>query len=90
LTQDAEVTVWNEGFFGVGSTFIETLVNALPRFDFAVLVLTPDDLVNSRDVEMLSPRDNVLFDLKQYFYITTQGQEYLKLRGEMMQNIWEE
>jgi hypothetical protein len=63
LTQDAEVTVWNEGFFGLGSVFIETLVNALPRFDFAVLVLTPDDLMNSRDVEMLSPRDNILFEL---------------------------
>ena len=63
LTKEAEVTVWNEGFFGLGSTFIETLVNALPRFDFAVLVLTPDDLVNSRDVELLGPRDNVLFEL---------------------------
>jgi predicted nucleotide-binding protein len=63
LTQDAEVTVWNEGLFRPGSTFIETLVNALPRFDFAILVLTPDDLVHSREVEMLSPRDNVLFEL---------------------------
>src|SRR5215831_13927281 len=51
LTRDAEITIWNEGFFGLGNTFIETLVNALPRFDFAVLVLTPDDLVNSREVE---------------------------------------
>ena len=38
LSQDAEVTLWNEGFFGLGSTFIETLINALPRFDFAILV----------------------------------------------------
>ena len=63
LTHDAEVTLWNEGFFGLGKTFIETLVNSLPRFDFAVLVLTPDDLVNSREVESLGPRDNVLFEL---------------------------
>ena len=45
LAQDAEITLWNEGFFGLGSTFIETLINALPRFDFAILVLTADDLV---------------------------------------------
>jgi hypothetical protein len=63
LVHDAEVTLWNEGFFRLGSTFIETLVNSLPRFDFAVLVLTPDDWTDSRDVWSLSPRDNVLFEL---------------------------
>jgi hypothetical protein len=63
LAPDAEITIWNEGFFALGNTFIETLVNALPRFDFAVLVLTPDDLVTSRDVEAFGPRDNVLFEV---------------------------
>jgi hypothetical protein len=63
LVQDAEITVWNEGFFGLGSTFIETLVNSLPRFDFALLVLAPDDLIRSRNDEMLGPRDNVIFEL---------------------------
>jgi hypothetical protein len=63
LSQDAEVTMWNEGFFGLGSTFIETLINALPRFDFAILVLTPDDLVNSREAKTFGPRDNVIFEL---------------------------
>ena len=63
LNQDAEITVWNEGFFRPGGTFIETLINALPRFDFAILVLTGDDLVNSREVEAFGPRDNVIFEL---------------------------
>ena len=63
LTEDAEVTVWKEGFFSLGSTYIETLVNSLPRFDFAILVFTPDDLVNSRDAEVFGPRDNVIFEL---------------------------
>jgi hypothetical protein len=63
LAQDAEVTVWNEGFFSLGSTFIEALINSLPRFDFAILVLTPDDLVTSRGEEAFSPRDNVIFEL---------------------------
>jgi predicted nucleotide-binding protein len=63
LVQDAEVTVWNEGFFTVGGTFIESLVNALPRFDFAAVVLTPDDLVTSRDVTVFGPRDNAVFEL---------------------------
>lgn len=63
LNEDAEITIWNEGFFGIGNTFLETLVNALPRFDFAVLVLTPDDLVSSRNIETFGPRDNVIFEL---------------------------
>jgi Predicted nucleotide-binding protein containing TIR-like domain len=63
LAPDAEVTVWKEGFFGLGSTYIETLMNSLPRFDFAVLVFTPDDLVNSREVEAFGARDNVIFEL---------------------------
>jgi predicted nucleotide-binding protein len=63
LDKDAEVTLWNEGFFRLGQTFIETLVNSLPRFDFALLVLTPDDLVTSRSVELFGARDNVVFEL---------------------------
>ena len=63
LAEDAEVTLWNEGFFALGNTFIESLVNAQPRFDFAAVVLTPDDLVTSREVATLGPRDNALFEL---------------------------
>jgi hypothetical protein len=63
LVSDAEVTIWDEGVFALGQTFIEALVNALPRFDFAVLILTPDDFVVSRQTEGLGPRDNVLFEL---------------------------
>lgn len=63
LDEDAEVTLWKEGFFDVGSTFIDSLIKALPRFDFAVLMLTADDLLTSREVITLGPRDNVLFEL---------------------------
>ena len=63
LAEDAEVTLWDEGFVTITDTFIESLVNALPRFDFAALVLTPDDLTTSRQTSALSPHDNVLFEL---------------------------
>lgn len=63
LSEDSEVTLWDEGFFRLGKTFIETLVESLPRFDFAVLVLTPDDWIHSRDEESFGPRDNVVFEL---------------------------
>jgi Predicted nucleotide-binding protein containing TIR-like domain len=63
LEQEAEITVWNENFFELGNTYIESLLNGLSRFDFAVLMLTPDDLINSRGADTFSPRDNVLFEL---------------------------
>jgi predicted nucleotide-binding protein len=63
LQHDAEITIWNEGFFGLGTGTLEALVNAIERFDFATLVLTGDDLVVSRDVSSLGPRDNVMFEL---------------------------
>jgi predicted nucleotide-binding protein len=50
LTDDAELTLWNEGLFRITDTFIESLVNALPRFDFTTLVLSTDDLTISRNI----------------------------------------
>lgn len=63
LDEDAEITLWNEGFFELGETFIERLTKTLPRFDFAVLLFTKDDIVESRKVESFGPRDNVIFEL---------------------------
>jgi len=63
LEHDAEVTLWNEGVFALGQTLVESLTKALSLFDFAVVVLTPDDLVQSRSTEVFGPRDNVIFEL---------------------------
>jgi hypothetical protein len=64
LEYDCEVTIWNQGVFGLGQGTLESLVRMLDRFDFAILVLTPDDLVHSRDRSAVqAPRDNVLFEL---------------------------
>jgi hypothetical protein len=63
LADDAEITLSTEAFVPSGQTSGETLVNSLSRFDFAVLALTPDDLVKSGDNGALGLRDNVLFEL---------------------------
>lgn len=62
LSETAEVTIWNEGVFGLGSGTLEHLVGDLHKYDFAVLVLTPDDMTESRNSKEQSPRDNVLFE----------------------------
>jgi hypothetical protein len=63
LDSVADIHLWDEGFFPPGSTVIETLVTSLHRFDFAILVLTPDDLTMVRQREAFGPRDNVIFEL---------------------------
>jgi predicted nucleotide-binding protein len=63
LYNDAEIQLWDEGFVQPGDTVVETLITSLLKFDFAILVLTPDDLVLSRTKEKYGPRDNVVFEL---------------------------
>ena len=63
IDHSCESHIWSQGLFGLSEGNLETLVNAVERFDFAVLALTPDDLIVSRGSEQESPRDNVLFEL---------------------------
>lgn len=63
LDRICEVVIWSQGLFGLSSGTLETLVERLQDFDFAVLALTPDDLTDSRGVEKQSARDNVLIEL---------------------------
>jgi len=63
VAENANVTLWNEGFFSIGNTFIESLYNFLPRFDFCVVFLRPDDLIRSRETSIMGSRDNVVFEL---------------------------
>jgi len=57
------VTVWTDGIFKASRTTIENLMKAVTDSDFAVLVISPDDSIESRGVEQYGPRDNVLFEL---------------------------
>jgi hypothetical protein len=58
----AETLLWQH-MFPQGKATLESLVHAADGIDFAVLVLTPDDLTESKGEVMSSPRDNVLFEL---------------------------
>ena len=63
LDHSCEVTIWSQGVFGLGQGSLESLVDRLDSFDFAIIVLTPDDVTISRDHVETSPRDNVLLEL---------------------------
>jgi hypothetical protein len=73
LSDAYEVTVWNEGLFLLGKTILKELLTFRCRFDFAILVLTPDDVIVCRGDQTNSPRDNVLFELG--IFISSLGPE---------------
>jgi predicted nucleotide-binding protein len=59
-----EVKIWkDDGIFVPGMTNIEALEQELPRVDFAVLLLSPDDRVLSRWRWSRAPRDNLILEL---------------------------
>ena len=63
MDEYCEVTVWSQGAFGLGEGNLEALVRLKNEFDFAILILTSDDLSISRGKRSHSPCDNVLFEL---------------------------
>jgi len=63
LADETETTLWCQGVFGLSRSTLEELVRAPQAYDFAVLVLTPDDLSYKRGVQANAPRDNVIFEL---------------------------
>lgn len=63
---EVDVVLWHEAF-KPGDQFLETLRTATLRFDFGILVVTPDDATRKRDVEGKEPRDNVIFELGMFY-----------------------
>src|SRR5882672_8687718 len=62
LSASCEVRLWKNAF-APSDTFIESLEEALKEAEFAVLVVTADDLRSKRGDTAKVPRDNVVFEL---------------------------
>lgn len=62
LESVANVTIWPHAF-SPGRSVFEDLLEQSSRFDFAIIVMSADDVVTSRGIEHPAPRDNVVFEL---------------------------
>ena len=58
-----EVKVWTDGVFQASKATIEDLEREIHTTDFGILVLTPDDKIESRSDTKMGPRDNVILEL---------------------------
>lgn len=63
LYNEAEPVIWSQGVFGLSGGTLETLLQESDNFDFAVFILSADDLVVKRGQRGNAARDNVLFEL---------------------------
>lgn len=68
LSEEFEVVIWDEkvwdkSVFRLNNNFLTDLISASLKFDFGILIGSPDDKVEFRGQEVLSARSNVIFEL---------------------------
>lgn len=73
----AECVRWSQGVVGVSESTLESLFVVVKDFDFAVLVLTPNDLDPDPIKGRHSPRDNILFELGLFVGALGRGRTYV-------------
>ncbi|KEO83110.1 TIR domain-containing protein [Tumebacillus flagellatus] len=92
LSHDYDAHLWTEGIFRPSSIPIVDLAEATSKFEVAVFVFTPDDLVESRDKVSFAVRDNVLFELglfmgllglQRTFFVVPRGEKDLHLPSDL-------
>ena len=59
---EADVDIWTENIFSINESFLSTLLNRSTFYDYAIVVLTPDDEAIIREKKYQIPRDNLLFE----------------------------
>jgi predicted nucleotide-binding protein len=69
--------LWTKGIFEASKTTIEELMICTKESDFAVIVLTPDDITKSRMKSKPSPRDNVVFELGLFMGAISRERTYI-------------
>lgn len=63
LEPNTEVTRWDHEVFKPTTYALESLLEAVKKVDFAILVLSPDDIIRMRGRQSRVARDNIIFEL---------------------------
>lgn len=61
-TESIHVDIWKDTVSTPGRHWLACLMEVLGRSDFGIVIASADDLVDSRGLVSLSPRDNVVFE----------------------------
>ncbi len=63
LTSSCDTYIWDSSVFDLSQSALEDLEKKAGEYEYAILVLSPDDMLNTRGKTVAVPRDNVLFEL---------------------------
>lgn len=63
LDFDAQTTVWTQGIFKLSINTLDSLIESLSNFEFAIFIFHPDDITQIRSEKVLTVRDNLIFEL---------------------------
>lgn len=64
LGDEIEADVWDQkDILKLGENLLDGLLRIVKLYDFAIFVLSGDDVTSSRGTKAVSPRDNVVFEL---------------------------
>ena len=77
-----EVMIWTNNIFGASQTTIESLEEVAKKTDFAILVFTADDSIESRGTKRAAPRDNVIFELGLFMGASSRKRTFMLLERE--------
>lgn len=69
--------LWSQGVFECTKTTIEDLLRIANETDFAIIVLTNDDVTRSRGRSNPTPRDNVIFELGLFMGALSRDRTYI-------------
>jgi hypothetical protein len=67
LDKVARITRWDQDVFTPGSFPLEQLIELVNVYDFAIFVISPDDIADVRGNRVLVARDNVIFEAGLFF-----------------------
>jgi len=74
--QELEVKVWDQNVLQSGQMLLEGLRRSVSLFDFVILLLSADDIVESREDRKRAPRDNVIFELGMFMGVLGLGRAF--------------
>jgi hypothetical protein len=62
LEAEAEVDIWSDNVFRLNRAYLNTLLDRSGFYDYAVVIMTPDDELTIRGDKEQTARDNVIFE----------------------------
>jgi O-acetyl-ADP-ribose deacetylase (regulator of RNase III) len=63
LSDEFDITVWDQGVFQLSQAGFDSLLDVLDSSDAGIFVMRADDVTTRRETSMPSVRDNVVFEL---------------------------